>query len=376
MQRLSDVQFRRRRGFTLIELLVVIGIILILAAIGFAAVATFVTSGRAAATRALILKLDRVLQDRREEMERFIERADKRSGGYRHPEYMTYPADIDRYYGVNNGNGNFVNNRNPNLALYLARKRFFMQNFPQRYQDHDFNYDGNPDAPFNGTTSTPNDPTESAEMLYQFITSGAQFGSSPIGDFEASEIGDTDDDGFPEFIDAWGNPLRFYRWPTRLIRPQPAGQEGNPQVNVGPPGSPPDSIVNPEGNPGNINHEYILYLIGTLQIRTYLAVDPDDEYGLNVQDFPPAMPVVLTINPTAFEQGTGATDSPTSTRHAFHTKNTWHMPLIVSAGEDGQLGIFEPQDTGNNGHVAQPDMSNLEDMADNISSLQMRVGGN
>jgi hypothetical protein len=26
-------------------------------------------------------------------------------------------------------------------------------------------------------------------------------------------VGDTDGDGLPEFIDAWGEPLQFYRWP-------------------------------------------------------------------------------------------------------------------------------------------------------------------
>ena len=27
-------------------------------------------------------------------------------------------------------------------------------------------------------------------------------------------IGDTDDDGAPEFLDGWGRPIEFIRWPT------------------------------------------------------------------------------------------------------------------------------------------------------------------
>ena len=29
----------------------------------------------------------------------------------------------------------------------------------------------------------------------------------------AKEVQDTDGDGLPEFVDAWGQPLQFFRWP-------------------------------------------------------------------------------------------------------------------------------------------------------------------
>ena len=56
------------------------------------------------------------------------------------------------------------------------------------------------------------------------------FGVAPVGvdAFLEQEIADTDNDGLPEFVDAWGNPLRFYRWPTRLIKP--FGQYGYDQA--------------------------------------------------------------------------------------------------------------------------------------------------
>jgi prepilin-type N-terminal cleavage/methylation domain-containing protein len=57
--------------------------------------------------------------------------------------------------------------------------------------------------------------TARAEMLYALLVSG----TGPLGsvyspdDFTDREVQDTDNDGMPEFIDAWGQPLQFFRWP-------------------------------------------------------------------------------------------------------------------------------------------------------------------
>lgn len=57
--------------------------------------------------------------------------------------------------------------------------------------------------------------TARAEMLYALLVEGA----GPLGsvfdrdDFQDSEVRDTDNDGLLEFVDAWGEPLQFYRWP-------------------------------------------------------------------------------------------------------------------------------------------------------------------
>ena len=59
-----------------------------------------------------------------------------------------------------------------------------------------------------------------SEILYDFLTGSNVLGDSPLGTdaFNSAETKDIDFDGLPEFIDAWGNPIRFYRWPTRLFR--------------------------------------------------------------------------------------------------------------------------------------------------------------
>jgi prepilin-type N-terminal cleavage/methylation domain-containing protein len=57
--------------------------------------------------------------------------------------------------------------------------------------------------------------TARAEMLYALLVEGR----GPLGsvfnrdDFTDKEVQDTDNDGLPEFVDAWGKPLQFFRWP-------------------------------------------------------------------------------------------------------------------------------------------------------------------
>ncbi len=57
--------------------------------------------------------------------------------------------------------------------------------------------------------------TARSETLYALLVNG----SGPLGslfrpdEFTSTEVRDTDNDGVPEFVDGWGNPLQFYRWP-------------------------------------------------------------------------------------------------------------------------------------------------------------------
>jgi prepilin-type N-terminal cleavage/methylation domain-containing protein len=57
--------------------------------------------------------------------------------------------------------------------------------------------------------------TARSEVLYALLVEGR----GPLGsvfnrdDFSDKEVQDTDGDGLPEFVDAWGQPLAFFRWP-------------------------------------------------------------------------------------------------------------------------------------------------------------------
>lgn len=55
---------------------------------------------------------------------------------------------------------------------------------------------------------------QAAECLYMILTT--PFGDEGIGSsaFSQRDVGDVDADGMPEFIDGWGNPIAWIRWPT------------------------------------------------------------------------------------------------------------------------------------------------------------------
>ena len=69
--------------------------------------------------------------------------------------------------------------------------------------------------------------TARSEALYALLVNGL----GPLGsvfnpdDFNDSEVRDTDGDGLPEFIDAWGQPLQFYRWPIGYVSDLQLGEQ-------------------------------------------------------------------------------------------------------------------------------------------------------
>ncbi len=58
--------------------------------------------------------------------------------------------------------------------------------------------------------------TARSEALYALLVEGRGPLASVFtrDDFTSKEVMDTDGDGLPEFVDAWGQPLQFYRWPV------------------------------------------------------------------------------------------------------------------------------------------------------------------
>ncbi len=52
------------------------------------------------------------------------------------------------------------------------------------------------------------------ECLYAIVAHSMVAGGSALESFHPSEIGDLDGDSYPEFLDAWGNPIGWIRWPA------------------------------------------------------------------------------------------------------------------------------------------------------------------
>ncbi len=59
----------------------------------------------------------------------------------------------------------------------------------------------------------------------------------------------------------------------------------------------------------------------------------------------------------------------------FHTPATFHVFLVVSAGPDGQFGMFAPEDTANFGHLGAVNPKAVDALLDDIISLNVRAGG-
>ncbi len=55
---------------------------------------------------------------------------------------------------------------------------------------------------------------QSAEMLYLIVTASLAGDEDSRGVFKADNISDVDGDGMSEFVDGWGNPIKFLRWPA------------------------------------------------------------------------------------------------------------------------------------------------------------------
>jgi len=74
---------------------------------------------------------------------------------------------------------------------------------------------------------------EGAECLYMIVMLACGDGEARTL-FSPQDIGDVDGDGAPEFLDGWGNPIRFIRWP--------AGFAPTSSLMTGDPTSDPDPL--------------------------------------------------------------------------------------------------------------------------------------
>lgn len=410
-----------RRAFTLLELLIVIAIIALLMSLSFAAMTGLSDQAEEDATATTIQKVNRLLEQRVEAFDRALRNKSRMEAAERGTRKLLADANIFLPETAN---------FQPTVEM-LARKASFRFEFPQRmierivsndpvspiagvpnsiYQQvlfprakQDLIAEGNaaPSEPqirlratikwtggTDGAKSYPgHDPTtESSELLYFALVESGNFGASPVDAdrFTSEEVKDTDQDGLPEFVDFWGRPLRFYRWPTRLIDPD-APVPFKPSFD----------------DPNDLTDVQVVVGASVVGNRV-VTVEEREIAGLLIKGLPPS-PAILPNNAlprdllltdpddpvgtlyTALEQLDADPDLSSEFNDAkYHTPDTYHTPLIVSAGKDGVLGIYEPNDTGNLGNLANYDnRSNpveireklIDDLSDNITNRNRRVGG-
>jgi prepilin-type N-terminal cleavage/methylation domain-containing protein len=374
----NAVQNSPVNGFTLIEILIVLMIVAFLMATLGVTISNMLASAKEAQTIATIEKIDGLIAERQQGLERvfFRGRDFKRYVEKFHEKLLEgNPAatpPVPQLFGLS-----------PKAVEAGARKDFFRLIFPQRFTEMvDSRTGPSPGTPgadgipdriqfdevygqgsgtivWNGATpQQPNNhqpETESSELLYFALTRMSTYGVAPIGAdaFKTQEVADTDNDGLPEFVDGWGRPLRFYRWPTRLFKPfglfgadSAPGRSGvdddgtgatDDVADIGWPGT--DDVVIPE----QIRFCAELYMSG-LPRAPYMVgsppvpipgdydqlnEDPDDSFGVLLFE-------AKRLTATGIPMLNAVSES------SYHTLDTYHRPLVVSAGADGFLGLYEP----------------------------------
>ncbi len=310
---------QRRAGFTLVELLVVIAIILVLAGFVVGAAMQAIGTARVKSTSGLLVKINGLLQQRIDGVAR------------KDLEGPVFQGRIGANLAVSGGNAR--------LAEVYARKQIAKLRLPQTWAEaHAAKLITDAElvtinAEMAAASSTA---AESSEVLYHVLTGANVVGQiDPDIEFTTQEVANTGCTSRPEFVDAWRQPLRFYRWPTRLLRP--------------------NGVVNGLPDPGfplSFDEGTTRLLMPTLPAGgpASLALRTDADDPMRLLDGIPL--------PMQFED-------------EYCTIATYNVPLIVSSGADEVLGILEPN--SGFGRLARlVDPTSRLDVQDNLTNWNAR----
>jgi prepilin-type N-terminal cleavage/methylation domain-containing protein len=185
-----------RDGFTLVELLVTMVIIAMLASLTLAGLAGARQRAKIDKTRSTIRKINEIIL----------------------PQYESY---LTRRVFAAGGTRTLVE-----TARLTNRRILMVLEMPDQWADVGVP----PPLPLKSTapmirystakpTSSPNlTKYESAECLALIVMRGG-FNPDAAEAFRNDEVGDIDKDGAPEFLDGWGRPIGFIRWPAGFASP-------------------------------------------------------------------------------------------------------------------------------------------------------------
>ncbi|MFO1008391.1 MAG: type II secretion system protein [Planctomycetaceae bacterium] len=377
MKRVTQITgtHRRRGGFSLVEILSVMAIMMILASLAFVVVGKSGDYARESSTKAAIRILSGALRERVDAFhEMTVSQADPDAlqTGSNTRVFQEQRSKFSRWYS-RAGNSGFY--KSDETFDVFVRKAMYKSLFPQREEDL-YGYNGVldnggvDDSPvlarmYSGGSLIPkswkakedaaraadpsnlidDDQAESSELLYLCLTNGDVYGLPPVdvGSVDDRLIGDTDGDGNLEFLDSWGRPLQFYNWPTRLIKDDGVSFTG--VVTVGANQYTTTSLL-----VTNLPRAGVTGPVSATVARNRADRDPEDPTRLLSRTSPQPLIVGAGTFPLL-------TDAPSSIAISarkfspdwYHDLNTVTMPLIVSAGQDGILGLHLPTENGTSG---------------------------
>ena len=219
-----------RPGVTLIELLITMAIMAIISAAILGTASSAMEAARRDRTRVLVTKIGNLITERLASYE--TRRAD------------VYPAITQAIDTWANDPGltpaDRANRQSPRGqmiadARLLAARELMKMEMPDRGDDIEY-YRANPPVVLQAISSpmqgyirryTPAQAAErdAAECLYMTVMATTADGEARTL-FAKQDIGDTDEDGAPEFIDGWGQAIDWIRWPSGVVsdlQPRDAG---------------------------------------------------------------------------------------------------------------------------------------------------------
>lgn len=220
----------------------------------------------------------------------------------------------------------------------LARKEIERMLFPQTWEEADIL------LAMVGRDAIPTDPDsrwENAEVFYfaMGVTHGTVNGAIPedVGETLADHTADPDHNGRPCYIDGWGNPIRFYRWPCRLLRPVDFPTDYRPRTVLVPGSNPPEYLPQniPPIDPGP--RLVVSRLCPVMGYTPAIDInDPGDEViNIMVTD---AEILAYDTLPSVLEM-----------EQIYHLPHTAYTAFAFSAGEDGEYGWYNPTNKTNAG---------------------------
>ena len=194
-----------RAGFTLIELLITISIIGIMASMILFALFSAQEQAKVQKTRALIMRLDSIIRTRYESYR--TRRVPVTPGPGENPAKLKLDClrDLmrmempDRWWDVIDL---------PATPLNRVTK----MSAPSTYQAYRNRWSAVTGQAGTLTIDPNKLDNQGAECLYMIVMEAVTQEGDSRDVFKADQFGDTDNDGFPEFIDAWGVPIYFFRW--------------------------------------------------------------------------------------------------------------------------------------------------------------------